>query len=90
LGSNFQGRAGYQPPHSKGPGAKTYVLTLYALSSALDIRGSAESVNYNTMLSAMQGKVLASTDLSVIYNRTGAANEARPGPPPRDRAKPNN
>jgi len=90
LGSNFQGRAGYQPPHSKGPGAKTYVLTLYALSSALDIRGPAESVNYNTMISAMQGKVLASTDLSVVYNRTGAANEPRPGPPPRDRAKPNN
>lgn len=90
LGSNFQGRAGYQPPHSKGPGAKTYVLTLYALSSALDIRGPAESVSYNTMLSAMQGKVLASTDLSVVYNRTGAVNEPRPGPPPRDRAKPNN
>jgi phosphatidylethanolamine-binding protein (PEBP) family uncharacterized protein len=90
LGSNFQGRAGYQPPHSKGPGEKTYVLTLYALSSALDIRGPAESVNYNTMLSAMQGKVLASTDLSVVYNRTGTANEPRPGPPPRDRAKPNN
>ena len=90
LGSNFQGRAGYQPPHSKGPGAKTYVLTLYALSSALDIRGPAESVSYNTMLSAMQGKVLANTDLNVVYNRTGTANEARPGPPPRDRAKPNN
>jgi len=90
LGSNFQGRAGYQPPHSKGPGAKTYVLTLYALSSALDIRGPAESVSYNTMLSAMQGKVLASTDLSVVYNRTGAADEPRPGPPARGGAKPNN
>jgi hypothetical protein len=38
----------------------------------------------------MQGKVLASTDLNVVYNRTGTANEQRPGPPPRGGAKPNN
>ena len=90
LGSSFQGRAGYQPPHSKGPGAKTYVLTLYALSSALDIRGPADAVNYDTMIAAMRGKVLASTDLNVVYNRTGAGVEPRQGPPPRDGPRPNN
>jgi phosphatidylethanolamine-binding protein (PEBP) family uncharacterized protein len=39
LGNNsVNGRSGYAPPHSKGPGAKTYVLTVYALSAAIKDR----------------------------------------------------
>ena len=38
LGSNgINRRVGYAPPHSKGPGAKSYTLTLYALSAPLQI-----------------------------------------------------
>jgi len=69
LGASFKGVVGYEPPHSKGPGAKTYVLTLYALSAAPEVSGSPEQVTYATMLEAMKGKVLASTDLSVVYTR---------------------
>jgi hypothetical protein len=85
LGSNFQGNVGYQPPHSKGPGAKRYVLSLYALSSPLDIRVPASKVNYDTILAAMQGKILATSDLSVTYTRKGSEGEAPPPPPPRPR-----
>ena len=38
LGNNSLNRSvGYAPPHSKGPGAKTYVLTVYALSAPVQI-----------------------------------------------------
>ena len=34
VGNNsVNNRGGYAPPHSKGPGAKTYILTVYALSA---------------------------------------------------------
>ena len=37
VGTSFKGQPGYEPPHSQGPGAKTYVLTIYALSAPLQI-----------------------------------------------------
>jgi phosphatidylethanolamine-binding protein (PEBP) family uncharacterized protein len=69
LGASFKGFVGYEPPHSKGPGAKTYVLTMYALSAAPEVTGPPERVTYDVMLAAMKGKVLASADLSVVYSR---------------------
>ena len=69
LGASFKGVVGYEPPHSKGPGAKTYVLTLYALSAPPEVTGPPERVTYDVILAAIKGKVLASADLSVIYSR---------------------
>ncbi|MDR3402915.1 MAG: YHYH protein [Chthoniobacter sp.] len=71
LGASFKGMVGYEPPHSKGPGAKTYVLTLYALSAAPQIAPSPSPVTYDVLLAAIKGKVLASADLSVVHTRTG-------------------
>ena len=76
---------GYAPPHSKGPGAKTYVITLYALSEPLEITLPPAEVNRDTILAAMKGKVLGSSELNVVYSRSGGGNDA---PPPRDGVPP--
>ncbi len=89
LGTGFKGQIGYEPPNSKGPGAKTYVITIYALSTPLAIGKSADEVDRDVLLSAMQDKVLASASLKVIHQRGndptppgGMAPENRP--PARD------
>ncbi len=69
LGTGFRGNLGYEPPNSKGPGAKTYVITIYALSAPLAIGKAADEVDRDVLLSAMQGKVLASASLNVIHQR---------------------
>jgi len=77
LGSNsVNPEIGYAPPHSKGPGPKTYVLTLYALSAPLEISLPSSQVNRDVLLAAMKDKILASADLHVTYSRGE-------GPPPR-------
>jgi len=79
VGTSFKGQIGYEPPHSKGPGAKTYVLTVYALSSPLQIVQQPREVNREVLLAAMKGKVLASASLNVVYSRDEAkALEERP------------
>jgi Raf kinase inhibitor-like YbhB/YbcL family protein len=82
--NSIHNNAGYAPPHSKGPGPKKYILTLYALSAAPRIDGPASAATADMLLAAMKDHVLASTDLGVIYTRSGTDNEQRP-PPPRDR-----
>jgi phosphatidylethanolamine-binding protein (PEBP) family uncharacterized protein len=72
---------GYAPPHSKGPGAKTYVITLYALSESLEITLPPAQVSRDVVLAAMKGKVLGSSELKLVYSRIGGGNEA---PAPRD------
>lgn len=67
-------RLGYAPPHSKGPGAKTYILTLYALSESLHLDIPPADVDRATLLSAMKDHVLGSADLKVVYTRNS------PGP----------
>lgn len=66
-GSGFRGEVGYEPPHSKGPGTKTYTLTLYALSAPLKLKQPATEVNREVLLAAMKGKVLASSALRVTH-----------------------
>ncbi len=78
LGASFKGQIGYEPPHSQGPGAKTYVLTLYALSAAPQLNIAGSPVTGEVLSLAIKGLVLASTDLSVVYSREGAS--ANPGP----------
>ncbi len=81
VGTGFKGQLGYEPPHSKGPGAKTYVLTVYALSAPLQIHQPPAAVNREVLLAAMKGKVLASSSLHVVYSRGGEEPSVRPPPP---------
>jgi len=70
LGNNsINGRVGYAPPHSKGPGDKTYVLTLYALSAPLQPGVAPAEVTRDVLLAAMKDKILASSELRVVYAR---------------------
>ncbi len=98
VGTSFKGQPGYAPPHSKGPGAKTYVLTVYALSSPLQIAQSPREVTRDVLLAAIKDKVLASASLNVVYTRSGNAPDdgqrpprrddgSRPGPPPQPPAR---
>jgi len=77
-GVGFKGAVGYEPPNSKGPGAKTYVITLYALASPLDLRGTPRR---EEVMAAMEGKVLASSSLRVVHTTSGAVASDR-GPAP--------
>ena len=70
LGNNsVNGKVGYAPPHSKGPGPKTYVYTVYALSAPPQITVPADQVNREVLLAAMKDKILASAELHVVYSR---------------------
>lgn len=71
-------RAEYAPPHSKGPGAKKYVYTVYALSTELQLSETPEQVSREVLLTAMQGHILASANLSVIYSRPDGSTGNRP------------
>ena len=85
--STVHERVEYAPPHSKGPGLKKYVLTLFALSAKPDLPEATQPVSLETLLPAMKGKILGAADLTVTYTRpAGASDEpakrpARPGPP---------
>jgi phosphatidylethanolamine-binding protein (PEBP) family uncharacterized protein len=81
LGVGFKGQPGYEPPHSQGPGAKTYVLHVYALSAEPKVAASS-GVTREALLAAMDGKILAQADLSVVYSRGGAAQSQGAGMPP--------
>ena len=71
LGNNsVNGQVGYAPPHSKGPGQKTYVLTVYALSALMQISMPPAEVNREVLLAAMKNHILASAELKVVYDRT--------------------
>lgn len=74
-GVGFRGQSGYEPPHSKGPGEKTYTLHVYALSAPVGLAGPSGSVTREVLLKAMEGKVLAQADLDVVYARAGESGE---------------
>jgi Raf kinase inhibitor-like YbhB/YbcL family protein len=76
LGNNsINGQVGYAPPHSKGPGAKTYIYTVYALSSPVQLAIQPEKVNRDVLLTAMKDHILASAELKVVYTQIGDSNE---------------
>jgi len=64
-------RAEYAPPHSKGPGKKTYIYTVYALSAPVTFDSSPDRVGRPELLAAMHGKILASAELKTVYERKG-------------------
>ncbi len=70
LGNNsVNDQIGYAPPCSQGPGPKTYVYTLYALSAAPNVTVDPSLVNRDTLLAAMNGLILDSATLTVTYTR---------------------
>ena len=76
LGNNsINGQCAYAPPRSKGPGNKTYVITVYALSSLLDPGLASTAVSREVLLAAMKGKILASAEVQTVYARDGALGE---------------
>lgn len=80
--STVHNRVEYAPPHSKGPGLKKYVLTLFALSAKPNFAAANGPVTMETLLPAIKGKVLAAADLTVSYTRpAGAADEEEKRPP---------
>lgn len=71
LGNNsVNHKAAYAPPHSKGPGPKTYILTIYALSAPVQISVPPSQVSRNVLLNAMKDLVLDSAELKFTYDRT--------------------
>jgi Raf kinase inhibitor-like YbhB/YbcL family protein len=76
LGNNsVNGRTEYAPPHSKGPGNKTYVYTVYALSAPVTLTVKPSEVNRAALLSAMKDRILATAELKVVYARPDGAAE---------------
>jgi len=75
--STVHDRVEYAPPHSKGPGEKKYVLTLFALSAKPDLSKAGSPVTVEPILTAMKGKVLAAADLNVLYTRPAGATDSQ-------------
>ncbi len=70
LGNNsVNGRVEYAPPHSKGPGSKTYIYTVYALSAPVDAGIDPSAVSRDVLLAAMKGRILATAEQRVVYSR---------------------
>jgi phosphatidylethanolamine-binding protein (PEBP) family uncharacterized protein len=70
LGTNsVNDKTAYTPPCSKGPGAKTYTYTVYALSAQPRFAVPVSQVNRGVLLAAMQNITLASAELHVTYAR---------------------
>jgi phosphatidylethanolamine-binding protein (PEBP) family uncharacterized protein len=70
LGNNsVNGRTEYAPPHSKGPGPKKYVYTVYALSAPPQLAVPPEQVSRQVLLNAMKGLILGTAQLHVVYTR---------------------
>jgi phosphatidylethanolamine-binding protein (PEBP) family uncharacterized protein len=75
-------RAEYAPPHSKGPGVKTYVCTLYALSETVAPDVGPEKITRDVLLGAMKGKVIGSAELKFTYTRPPSAFQKSSSEPP--------
>ncbi len=67
LGLNDKKKAAYDPMCSKGPGLKTYHVTIYALSS--EVKFSKGGDNRAGLLKAIEGLKLAETTLDFQYER---------------------
>ena len=69
LGNNsVNHRVEYAPPHSRGPGLKTYIYTLYALTEPVQIPLPV-AVSRDVLLSAMNECILERAELHVTYTR---------------------
>jgi len=59
----------YSPPCSQGPGAKTYIFTVYTLSAAPVLSVPADSVTGQVLTAAISHLILSTSELSVSYTR---------------------
>ncbi len=73
LGPGFKGALGYEPPHSQGPGLKTYTVHVYALSAAPKLDKSQREVTREVLLTAIKDSILDSAELKVTYTRPGGS-----------------
>ncbi|MFO1004943.1 MAG: YHYH protein [Planctomycetaceae bacterium] len=69
VGLNDRRRAEFDPMCSKGPGIKTYHITVFALSQKVDLRP--DQASRSDLLEVIQGKILAEGTLDFQYERTG-------------------
>jgi len=69
IGLNDKGRAEYDPMCSRGPGVKTYHVTLYALSAKAKL--PAGGATREQLLAAIRGLTLAEGTLTFDYEREG-------------------
>ena len=70
LGINtVNGKNAYTPPCSQGPGAKTYILTAYALSAEPIITTAANATTMDVLLTAIKSTTLGTQTLTVTYTR---------------------
>jgi phosphatidylethanolamine-binding protein (PEBP) family uncharacterized protein len=60
----------YEPPCSKGPGQKTYTFTLYALSVALNLPGSANHVKGDALTKTISPITIGSASVNLSYSRS--------------------
>jgi len=67
LGLNDKKRAEYDPVCSKGPGSKTYHLTIYAFSDT--IQNKASDLNRAKLLKEFKVRGLGAHTLDVTYER---------------------
>jgi phosphatidylethanolamine-binding protein (PEBP) family uncharacterized protein len=70
MGLNDKRRAEYDPMCSKGPGLKTYNVTVYALSSEPQL--PATGANREALLAAIKETTLAEGTLTFTYERGGS------------------
>jgi hypothetical protein len=75
--NTVNGRAEYAPPCSKGPGEKTYVVTLYALSAEPKLSTS-EKVSRADVLTAIKNITLGSAAIDLRYARAIGASKKKP------------
>jgi len=68
--NTVDGKATYTPPCSQGPGAKVYILTLYALNAPPTITVPNTQVTMDILLSGMKNKIVDSAVISVSYSRS--------------------
>jgi len=67
--NTVDGKPTYTPPCSQGPGAKIYVLTLYALSAPPTISVPNTQVTMDVLIAGMKNKIVDSAVMSVTYTR---------------------
>jgi hypothetical protein len=63
------GKTTYTPPCSQGPGAKTYIITLYALNGSPTITVPKNQVTVDILSAGMKNKIVDSAVMSVTYTK---------------------
>lgn len=67
--NTVNGKNTYTPPCSQGPGAKAYIITVYALSAAPVVTAAPSATTMDVVVAAMTGKLLAKSEITVNYTR---------------------